>query len=526
MNPDGIHYLDMGDAYWRGDWHMAINAWWSPLYSWLLGLCLMALKPSADREFPVAHLVNLLVYVAAIGCFEAFLRAFVDDRGSSGRTIQEGDGVLPEWAWWTLGYSLFIWTTLKLIPMSLVTPDLCVAAFVYLAAALLLRARTGTAGWRPFVLLGAVLGFGYLTKTVMFPLALVILAVAMFSSGSPRRSLSRVSAAALVFLGIAAPFVGALSRSKGRLTVGESARVDYAVYVNGVDLFFPTGGTLKHPVRKVFEQPETYEYGTPIAGTYPIGYDNSYWHEGVEPRFDLRGEVGAITQAFLLYGWLFFGTFPQLAFGTGALLLYAGAPRPWVCLKTAAAGWPVVIPALAAFAFYALIVAESRFFGAFVCLLWMVVFSGARPAASRGSRRWVASVVIGIAVMTWGSMLWSTGHALLENGERGRKYAEAARALLEKGISPGDGIAVVGKVPFAEGGAYVARLARIRMVAETRRPESLWEADAPTRSRWIEVLRKTGAKAILMLGEPPGGVSDIPWDRLGNTEYYVSMLEN
>jgi hypothetical protein len=31
MNPaDGISYLDIGDAYWRGDWHMAINAFWSP----------------------------------------------------------------------------------------------------------------------------------------------------------------------------------------------------------------------------------------------------------------------------------------------------------------------------------------------------------------------------------------------------------------------------------------------------------------------------------------------------------------
>src|SRR5438309_237527 len=37
MNPDGISYLDMGDAYWRGNWHMAINAYFSPFYSWILG---------------------------------------------------------------------------------------------------------------------------------------------------------------------------------------------------------------------------------------------------------------------------------------------------------------------------------------------------------------------------------------------------------------------------------------------------------------------------------------------------------
>jgi hypothetical protein len=45
MNADGISYLDMGDAYLRGDWNMALNALWSPFYSWLLGLALFILKP-------------------------------------------------------------------------------------------------------------------------------------------------------------------------------------------------------------------------------------------------------------------------------------------------------------------------------------------------------------------------------------------------------------------------------------------------------------------------------------------------
>lgn len=38
MNADGIVYLDIGDAYLRGDWAVAINPVWSPLYSWVLGL--------------------------------------------------------------------------------------------------------------------------------------------------------------------------------------------------------------------------------------------------------------------------------------------------------------------------------------------------------------------------------------------------------------------------------------------------------------------------------------------------------
>src|SRR5438128_10511343 len=60
MNPDGISYLDIGDAYWRGDWHMAINAYWSALHSWILGLFLKVLKPSVVLGGLIAPLVSIV----------------------------------------------------------------------------------------------------------------------------------------------------------------------------------------------------------------------------------------------------------------------------------------------------------------------------------------------------------------------------------------------------------------------------------------------------------------------------------
>jgi hypothetical protein len=36
IDPDSISYLEMGEAFLRRDWQMAINAYWSPLYPWLL----------------------------------------------------------------------------------------------------------------------------------------------------------------------------------------------------------------------------------------------------------------------------------------------------------------------------------------------------------------------------------------------------------------------------------------------------------------------------------------------------------
>ena len=44
---DGVSYLDMANAYLRGDWHTAINGYWNPLYSWLLGIGFLVLRPSA-----------------------------------------------------------------------------------------------------------------------------------------------------------------------------------------------------------------------------------------------------------------------------------------------------------------------------------------------------------------------------------------------------------------------------------------------------------------------------------------------
>src|SRR6266851_2384971 len=41
MNPDGIVYLDMADAYLGRDWGTALISYRSPLYPWILGLAMV-----------------------------------------------------------------------------------------------------------------------------------------------------------------------------------------------------------------------------------------------------------------------------------------------------------------------------------------------------------------------------------------------------------------------------------------------------------------------------------------------------
>src|SRR5271170_6509852 len=70
MDPDGICYLDLGDAFFHRKWFDAVNGYWSPLYSWLLGSAMFLTKPSRQWEFPIVHVVNFIIYLAALAGFE------------------------------------------------------------------------------------------------------------------------------------------------------------------------------------------------------------------------------------------------------------------------------------------------------------------------------------------------------------------------------------------------------------------------------------------------------------------------
>src|SRR5215831_15431337 len=73
IEPDRISYLDIADKYLQRDWTAAVNAYWSPLYSWLLAAAFYLFRPTSYWEYPVVHLVNFLLYLVAFGCFEPIL---------------------------------------------------------------------------------------------------------------------------------------------------------------------------------------------------------------------------------------------------------------------------------------------------------------------------------------------------------------------------------------------------------------------------------------------------------------------
>ncbi len=550
MNPDGIAYLDIGDAYFRGDWEAALNPVWSPLYSWVLGLAGAIGKPSIEWEFPLVHLVNLGIFAFALASFAFFWRELGRAREE---TLPVDEVGLPDWAWPALGYLLFTWTTLTLISIWAVTPDMLMAGLVLLAAGLIVKLRRSDRGWPWYFLLGAVLGLAYLSKTVMLPLALVFIAVAALGSDPGRRTGWRpASSRALVtlmgLLVVSGPFVGAISRQQGRLTFGNVGTLTYLRVVNGIPFPHWQGvpasfGTPSHPSRQIFDDPPVYEFGEPIAGTYPISYDPSHWYDGAVVSFDAGAQLRTLIGSFLYYFDLLFR---DLGILLGAILMLylvgrSGRAPPRFALRriespTRTRGLALV--ALVAFSLYSVVYVEGRYLAVFVLLLCADLLAGVRladvPLARRATS--VASLVmIGFLLASLGAFYLEGFNRLggaagdragtdpaqdlsAEAGPVDSRPLAIAEALRDAGVEPGERVGVIGWA-FK---SYWARLARVRIVAEMFGWEAdpFWRGDDELRGAVLRAFAEAGAGGVVAESVPPDRVP-AGWEPLGASGYFL-----
>ena len=537
MGPDGISYLDIGDAYMRGDWYVAVNAMWSPLYSWLTGLWLRLLQPASFWEFTAVRLLNFLVYVFALFSFAYFLRALRRDR-----ELRITDFALPEWSWLVFGYTIFIWTSLFMNRVSRTSPDLLLAGLVFLACGLLLRIRTVASHRLFFVMLGIVLGLSYLTKTVMFPLSFVLVFVAYLLARrtiGTKAALLRAAISLIIFLTLAAPFIIVLSRAKHRFTIGDSARLNYAWYVNGTTRFIhwqgePAGsGTPLHTSRKIFEAPRAYEFSGAPGISYPPWYDPSYWHEGLTPHFSLREQLTAVGRNLRsLYNFLVYRFFIVALFLALFVLLYQSGSRGLV-LRNLSSYWFLILPSLIALGLYLAINIEPRYIAPFVPILALSCLAGVEVAMTDETRRLVSGVSLGLVLVFMiavGPPAARLAYSEMRNVSSGRSALrdvqwQVAQGLRQRGLQENDRVASVGNTMFA---AW-PRLARVRVVAEIpATPEDeankFWSADEWTRSQALAALSGTGARVIVAENAPSWATQE-GWQRLGNTNYLIYVLQ-
>lgn len=541
MNPDGIDYLDIGEAYFRGDWANAINAYWSPLYSWILGSGLHLLEPTLRWEFTLVHAINFLIYLLALVCFMFFWRELTSARDKLDDVPEGGDTApLSDRAWVTLGYLVFAWTSLYLIEVWAVTPDMLVSALVFLAAGFTLRIATsrGQRRWTNAVALGFILGLGYLAKSALFPLAFVFLMGVLVASGL-RRGLPVLLASLTVFLLVAAPFLIAISASKGRFTFGEAGRITYMKHVQQAPFphwrseFSGLSGEPLHPTRRIFEQPAVFEFAVPIAGTYPPSYDPSYWYEGVSAQVDVQRQLEIAAASLQFYADLFLKK--QGPFFGIVLLLLLLTPRSVFMTRSALVLGILAGISLAALAMYGLVLVHGRYIGPFVAILWGVALAFVRLDSSPSSvrtltlagRALVVLALLGIAafnydglkrIMSWDDNPWRLGPAATEALPPALRPVQFAEALGAMGLEPGDEIAYIGNGHDA----FFARLARLKIIAEipADQADEFWSSSPAQRDRVLRSLERTGATAIVAEQAPPDAAVD-GWQRIGLSRHFV-----
>ncbi len=78
---DGLSYLDIAAYYAKGDWHSALNSYWSPLYSWLIAILMVVFHPSPYWHVGLLHIVNFAAYLASIAGLEALIGDVVNFQG-------------------------------------------------------------------------------------------------------------------------------------------------------------------------------------------------------------------------------------------------------------------------------------------------------------------------------------------------------------------------------------------------------------------------------------------------------------
>ncbi|HSA92285.1 MAG TPA: hypothetical protein VLE48_04685 [Terriglobales bacterium] len=489
---DNLSYLDIATFYARGDFARAVNAFWSPLYSWILALALRLGPGTPEWDFATQTLATATLYLLALVSFFYFWRSFAEWRAA--RSATPGLTSLPEVAWLLLGFDLFLWSSLELNRLGIENPDLLLSCFVFLAAGLLLRICAGQA--RTYAALGVVLGLGYLAKTAMFPLALVLLGVAAVASPAPR-TWRRTLLAVLCFLAVALPWVAIISTHTGKLTLGESGRLNYSFHVNRVPFTHwqgrPDTGAPQHVSRRIYEHPDVYEFADAPGITYPVWFDPARWNRGLAPRFDLGDQLRALGFNAWLYLLLFASRLDLMM--VWLMLLAIGARRGLA--RRLRELWFLWLPALAALSMYGIVHVERRYVAAFLVLFWTAAFSALRFPVESPLRRLQVMGVVALLVASGLQFLARMPEDLRRIRQRPEGvYLQAAAELQRLGARPGDRIAIFGDALW---NSSAARLARVQVAVEmpTDQLDAYGSASPEERTQIRERLAAAGVGYVI-----------------------------
>lgn len=264
---DGMAYTGIARHLSQGEFHAAINAFRSPLFSWLIA-AFSLVDPDLVR---MGKLSNVGAYLLCTWLIYVFTR-----RLWGSETVAALATLL-----WVLGRGL------ASAALGFVTPDFLFAAFTLGYFLILLRCLRGEAEKNWFYL-GIVHAFAYLAKAFALPwLALCTLVGAVLSGDSWRARAERVARAAVVPILVAAAWAAVLHSKYDVFTTGSQLKANFLqwtmrAFQGGPD---PTYLVLTNTTQKV----DQYLVDDPMPPkSWPWTY-SVRWREAI-PRL-LRAEL-------------------------------------------------------------------------------------------------------------------------------------------------------------------------------------------------------------------------------------------
>lgn len=307
IDGDAVAFMDMASAMVRHNWALAVNGYWNPLYAVVLAIGLKLAHPARMHELQVFYYCNLAIYCAAFAANVYFIAGLLKLRAAKDGAAKHAFSGLALYAF---GTATVLVSFQRELSLGKVRSDALLMTLFFLVAGTLLRIQVE----RRLVLfpaLGLFLGLAYLTKSyAMIPSVLLLGALAVYALLRERRMLVGVALAGVVYAAVAGPYVYGISKQRGYLTTGESARMNYAYFVDGTDRWheWHTGklgrATAKwaHHEELIEDQPEVYSFRQHQVGTYPLWFDPSYWTQGLKPKIYPMGHVHRLlrTSALLL----------------------------------------------------------------------------------------------------------------------------------------------------------------------------------------------------------------------------------
>jgi hypothetical protein len=561
IDGDAVAYMDIGDLIRSHHWAGVVNGYWHPLYPAMLSIGHVLFHATRFTELHAYYMVNFGIFLLQMLAVVTFTDAIVrlrDLRESATATGNAAPFLLDRYTLRYIGVALLLIATQRELSMGKVRPDGLLQAFLLFALGALLR-HLATGLLRYAALMGLALGFAYLTKSFAFLFTLLcIFALMAFRWLWQRHALSRIAAAGLLaaicFAIVAGPYIAALSKQKGRFDFGDSGALNYAWYVGGtekmhlqneqISLFGSAKVHLKHPEKQLLAAPVVLSYRQLPYGTYPDWFDATYWNDQIKTHFNLHGEITQTSRDLVLVVRYLLNHPETWLLLAVLLLLGARLALPWRPSTNAFWLAPILLGA-AIFAIYGMVNIEERYVTVGFLAIVLTLFAALRltsSAIAAGTTTAASALVFMLALLAAGE----SGRTVAElrrhlsthspGGWYDPETFQAARALNDLGVNPGNTIACIGTRACLYD-HYWARLAGVRILTEIYVPEPpLYPALAgmSNREQAIDIVRRQGDKVLvgyfnsgLMTGIPgmPGrSPVSTGWRQLDESPFYALPL--